>query len=70
MNHPTTLSYWERDSFFSNIDVAIIGSGIVGLSAAFALLDRSPKLSIAVIERGVLPEGRVPAMQVLPVLVA
>lgn len=57
MNHPTTLSYWERDSFFSNIDVAIIGSGIVGLSAALALLDRQPKLSIALIERGVLPEG-------------
>ena len=57
MNHPTTLSYWERDSFFSNIDVAIIGSGIVGLSAALTLLDRQPKLSIAVIERGVLPEG-------------
>ena len=57
MNHPTTLSYWERDSFFSNIDIAIIGSGIVGLSAALTLLDRSPKLSIVVIERGVLPEG-------------
>jgi gamma-glutamylputrescine oxidase len=57
LNHPTTLSYWERDSFFSNIDVAIIGSGIVGLSAALALLDRSPRLSVAVIERGVLPEG-------------
>jgi gamma-glutamylputrescine oxidase len=57
MNHPTTLSYWERDSFFNAIDVAIIGSGIVGLSAALTLLDRSPTLSIAVIERGVLPEG-------------
>jgi gamma-glutamylputrescine oxidase len=57
LNHPTTLSYWERDSFFSNIDVAIIGSGIVGLSAALALLDRAPTLSVAVIERGVLPEG-------------
>jgi gamma-glutamylputrescine oxidase len=57
MNHPTTLSYWERDSFFNHIDIAIIGSGIVGLSAALALLDRTPTLSVAVIERGVLPEG-------------
>jgi gamma-glutamylputrescine oxidase len=57
LNHPTTLSYWERNSFFNNIDVAIIGSGIVGLSAALALLDRAPNLSVAVIERGVLPEG-------------
>ena len=37
--------------------MAIIGSGIVGLSAALALLDRQPQLSVAVIERGVLPEG-------------
>jgi glycerol-3-phosphate dehydrogenase len=57
LNHPTTLSYWERNSFFNNIDVAIIGSGIVGLSAALALLDRAPSLSVAVVERGVLPEG-------------
>jgi gamma-glutamylputrescine oxidase len=57
LNHPTTLSFWERNSFFNDIDVAIIGSGIVGLSAALALLDREPTLSIAVIERGVLPEG-------------
>jgi gamma-glutamylputrescine oxidase len=57
MNHPTSLSFWERDSFFNDIDVAIIGSGIVGLSAALALLDRSPALSVAIIERGVLPEG-------------
>lgn len=57
MNHPNTLSYWERDSFFSGIDVAIIGSGIVGLSAALALLDKQPRLSVAVIERGALPEG-------------
>jgi gamma-glutamylputrescine oxidase len=57
MNHPTSLSFWERDSFFNGIDVAIIGSGIVGISAALALLDRAPTLSVAVIERGVLPEG-------------
>ena len=57
MNHPTTLSFWERESFFKNIDVAIIGSGIVGLSAALSLRARAPKLSIAVIERGALPEG-------------
>ncbi|MDZ7878381.1 MAG: FAD-dependent oxidoreductase [Saprospiraceae bacterium] len=57
MNHPNSLSFWERDSFFNGIDVAIIGSGIVGISAALALLDRTPTLSVAVVERGVLPEG-------------
>jgi gamma-glutamylputrescine oxidase len=57
MNLPTTLSFWERDSFFNNIDVAIIGSGIVGLSTALALRERDATLRIAVIERGTMPTG-------------
>ncbi len=57
MNQPTTLSFWERDSFFNNIDVAIIGSGIVGLSTALALREREATLRIAVIERGTMPTG-------------
>ena len=57
MNHPTTLSFWERNSFFNDIDVAIIGSGIVGLSTALALRERNDTLRIAVIERGTMPTG-------------
>ena len=57
MNHPTTLSFWERDSFFKDIDVAIIGSGIVGLNAALTLKERYPSVNVAVFERGALPEG-------------
>lgn len=57
MNHPTTLSFWERDSFLNDIDVAIIGSGIVGLSTALTLRERNKLLRIAVLERGTLPEG-------------
>jgi hypothetical protein len=57
MNHPTTLSFWERDSFLNDIDVAIIGSGIVGLSTALTLRERNKSLRIAVLERGTLPEG-------------
>jgi gamma-glutamylputrescine oxidase len=57
MNLPTTLSFWERDSFFKDIDVAIIGSGIVGLSAALSLRERDASLRIAVIERGAIPTG-------------
>lgn len=57
MNHPTTLSFWERDSFLNDIDVAIIGSGIVGLSTALTLRERNKSLRIAVLERGILPEG-------------
>lgn len=51
------LSYWEKESFFKNIDVAIIGSGIVGLSAAIRLKELSPKLEIMILERGSLPIG-------------
>jgi len=51
------LSYWEKESFFKNIDVAIIGSGIVGLSAAIRLKELSPKLKIMILERGSLPIG-------------
>ena len=52
-----SISYWEQSTFFSNIDVAIIGSGIVGLSAAIYLKKISPNLKVTVIERGVLPSG-------------
>lgn len=51
------LSYWERDTFFNSIDVAIIGSGIVGLSAALWLKKQSPKQNIIILERGMLPMG-------------
>jgi gamma-glutamylputrescine oxidase len=51
------LSYWEKESFFKNIDVAIIGSGIVGLSAAIRLKELSPKLNVMILERGSLPIG-------------
>ena len=32
-------------------DVAIVGGGIIGLSTAMQLLERSPDLSVAVIEK-------------------
>lgn len=54
---PASLSYWERETFFRGLDVAIIGSGIVGLSAAIELKERKPNWKIAVLERGVLPFG-------------
>jgi len=51
------LSYWERESFFKNIDVAVIGSGIVGLAAAIHLKKLDPKLEVVILERGTLPIG-------------
>jgi gamma-glutamylputrescine oxidase len=51
------FSFWETDTFLSGIDVAIIGSGIVGLNAAIALREREPSLRVVVLERGALPTG-------------
>ena len=51
------LSYWERKSWFSNIDFTIIGSGIVGLNCAIALKNNFPKARILVLEKGTLPQG-------------
>jgi len=51
------LSYWEKESFFTNIDACIIGSGIVGLSTAIELKRLAPASNILVLERGFLPYG-------------
>lgn len=51
------LSYWEKDTYFSNIDVLIVGSGIVGLNAALHLKTTQPQLKVMVVERGLLPTG-------------
>jgi glycine/D-amino acid oxidase-like deaminating enzyme len=52
----TMLSYWEREAW-THYDVAIIGAGIIGLSTALSLKERNPKLSVAVLERGLIPSG-------------
>jgi gamma-glutamylputrescine oxidase len=51
------LSYWERETYFKNIDIAIIGSGIVGLNAALNLKIKDPGLKIIILERTFLPSG-------------
>lgn len=51
------LSFWEQKQYFTNIDVVIVGSGIVGLSAALSLKEKSPKINILIVESGALPSG-------------
>ncbi len=51
------LSYWEYTSWLSNIDFAVIGSGIVGLNCALSLRKKHPKSKIVIFERGLLPSG-------------
>ncbi|HVW14379.1 MAG TPA: FAD-binding oxidoreductase [Mucilaginibacter sp.] len=57
MSLQQAFSYWEQTAFTGNADVIIIGSGIVGLSAALHLKKLQPKLKITVLERGFLPSG-------------
>ncbi len=51
------FSFWERDSWFSNIDFLIIGSGITGLNCALHLKEKQPDSKILILEKGLLPEG-------------
>ncbi|RFZ82886.1 FAD-binding oxidoreductase [Mucilaginibacter terrenus] len=51
------FSYWERTAFTGNADVIVIGSGLVGLSAALHLKQCEPELKVLVLERGFLPSG-------------
>lgn len=51
------VSFWEKESFLESYDYLIIGAGIVGFSAALQLKRKYPDASIAIIERGWLPNG-------------
>jgi gamma-glutamylputrescine oxidase len=57
MQNSLNLSYWEESTWFSSIDFLIIGSGIVGLSAAITLKKRYPGKKVLILERGMLPSG-------------
>src|SRR4051812_30299749 len=50
------LSFWETESFL-NYDIIIIGSGIIGLSTAISIKEKSPGKSVLVLERGLFPSG-------------
>lgn len=52
-----TFSYWEQQTWLSNNDFTIIGSGITGLNCALRLRQRFPEASILILERGLLPNG-------------
>jgi glycine/D-amino acid oxidase-like deaminating enzyme len=51
------LSVWELESFFAPADIIIAGSGFVGLWSAYYLKKLAPKLSITILERGLIPTG-------------
>ncbi len=51
------LSYWERKTYFEDVDFLIIGAGIVGFSTALELKKKYPDAKILILERGFLPSG-------------
>ncbi|MEQ8807951.1 MAG: FAD-dependent oxidoreductase [Imperialibacter sp.] len=51
-----SLSFWESQSF-QNWDYIVVGGGIVGLSTAISLREKTPDASILLLERGLLPSG-------------
>lgn len=51
------FSFWERESWLKDIDYTIIGSGIVGLTAALQLRKKYKNAKIVLLERGLLPNG-------------
>lgn len=50
-------SYWEQKSYINEIDLIVIGAGIVGYSTALFYKKRHPKSKILILERGILPSG-------------
>lgn len=52
-----SLSYWEKQTWFTDVDFCIVGSGIVGLSCALQLKKDYPNAKILILERGFLPHG-------------
>ncbi|MCH4822402.1 FAD-binding oxidoreductase [Gramella lutea] len=51
------FSFWETDSWFSDVDYCIAGSGITGLNCAINLKQARPEAKILILEKGMLPEG-------------
>ena len=51
------VSFWEFNSWFKDLDLVVIGSGIVGLNTAIEYKKRNRKAKILILEKGILPEG-------------
>jgi len=51
------FSYWEVDFRLKNVDFAIIGGGIVGLSSAYHIKKRFPLSKVVVLERDFFSAG-------------
>ena len=50
------LSFWEEDALCAQ-DILIVGGGLLGLSTALSVKEKSPRARICVLERGIFPSG-------------
>ena len=57
MPYIANYSFWEIKEFFREIDLVIIGSGIVGLSTAIYYKNTNPEAKVLILESGSLPSG-------------
>lgn len=51
------LSFWEKELFFNDLDVTLVGAGLVGYSTAISIKEKYPDKKIVILERGYLPTG-------------
>lgn len=54
---PMQISIWERETFFAERDVIIIGAGLCGLWCAHDIKTKFPGYKILVVEKGAIPAG-------------
>lgn len=52
-----SISIWEQESFFTSVNVIIVGAGFLGLWTALVLITRHPAAKITIVERGITPMG-------------
>lgn len=52
-----SLSIWEKESFYSQQDVIIVGAGLMGLWSALELKTKKKQLRITILERNATPLG-------------
>lgn len=53
----SNFSFWEKQTYFNDIELIVIGSGIVGLNAAISFKEKHKNAKVVVLERGILPHG-------------
>lgn len=51
------FSYWQKENFLTQADIAIAGGGLMGLWTAIEYKKQHPKHEVLVIERAAFPDG-------------